>query len=190
MKKLKSLSLFLVCITPSIAHSMRRVPCAHSRRRVMPSVTASAIKRCAPVIPRRMSVSVSHSPNQLQEINKRLYETRVKKIAARCKSIAWDASGVAIVLPTVAAYYFSGAGIFAALLSAPGLSPADCFDAQIPLLIMGAVHLASRKALCAEEKLCDLIEKKCDVHDKEVTETRNLIDELQSQRKALSDKKI
>lgn len=190
-KKLLNLSFMFACFTSLSTHSMRRTPSVRLHRVTVRSTsTPLTINSQTRLVPRRSSVSMPSPMHQLQEINIQLRKARAKKIVARCKSIAWDAGGIAIVLPTVAAYYFSGAGICAALLSVPGLSPADCFDAQIPLLIMGAVHLTSRKALCAEEKLCDLIEKKCDENDDKVTEAKNLIEELQKQRKALANKNL
>lgn len=155
------------------------------QRKSMTAPVASALRRNAPMVPKRPSVSMPSPVLRLQGINNQLREARTKKITAQCKSIAWDASRVAIILPTAAAYYFSGAGICVVLLGVPNLDPADCFDAQIPLLIMGAMHLASRKALSAEGKLCGFLDKKCAVHDEKITEAKNLIDELQKQRKAL-----
>lgn len=178
------------CFTSLSTHSMRRTPSVRLHRATVRSTsTPLTIKSHTRLVPRRSSVSMPSSGLRLQEINSQLRRAYAKKITARARSVAWDAGGITIVLPTVAAYYFSGAGIFGCLLTWPNLSPADCFDAQIPFLIMGTVHLASRAALSAEEKLCDFLEKKCEVHDKEVTETRNLIDELQKQHKALLDKK-
>lgn len=180
----------LAILQPLLTYGMLRVPHAHSNRIAMTAPAASAIRRNTAMAPRRSSVSMPNPVRQHHEINTQLRKAYAKKIAAQCKSIAWNASGIAIVLPTVATYYFSGAGIFASLLTWPNLSPEDCFDAQVPFLILGTVHLASRAALSAEEKLCDFIAKKCDENDKEVTETRNLIDELQKQHKALLDKSV
>lgn len=188
MQTIIKLSIIVVYLAPSIAYSMR-LPCRTSVQRPCPqrqTVPNFALaKRCTQMAPRRSTTSMPIRAYQLQEINSQLHKAYTKKIAAKCKSIAWDASGVAVVLPTVATYYFSGAGICVALLSAPSLSPADCFDAQIPLLIMGTLHLASRFALSAEEKLCDFIGKKCDENDKEVIEVNNLIEKLRTQRKCL-----
>lgn len=195
---MKSFALLILCIISSRAHAMQLTRCAHlngmgtfrsspTALTVAKSLNRQSAVRCT-ALSRKLAANTPLSEDQqLQEIDKQLHAARKIKIMESIRSKAWDTSGVMLIAPTVAAYYLSGAGLFAALISIPGCDSLDWSD-TITVMGVGAVHLASRAALRAEERLCDSIEKKCYDNDEKVMEAKNLIEELRKQRKELSEK--
>ncbi len=204
---MKRLALLLLCLISSTAQAMQLSRCAHfnGMANLRSSPTAVTVTNRSPLLSKQLAAVRStnlasrqlasnvpvafneRSVGQLQEIDKQLQVTRKNKIMASIRSKAWDTSGVMLIAPTVAAYYLSGAGLFAAFISIPGCDSLDWSD-TITVMGVGAVHLASRAALRAEERLCDSIEKKCYDNDKKILEAKNLIEELRKQRKELSEK--
>ena len=206
---MKRLTLLLLCLISSIAHAMHLPRCVHfnrmgilrssptsltvaSRSPLLSSQLAQA--RCTVRASRRLIANVPISGNQqLQEINEKMRDARIKKLVAKARSIGWNASNTLIIppliVPTAAAYYLSGAAGLVGLLFAPEwILHGDFACLSIHTIVAPSVFLASRAALGAEEKLADFIAKKCDDNDKKVTELKNLVEELRKQRKELSEK--
>ena len=197
MKKLQKLSLLLVCIIPSIAQCMLRTPNASSnrpclQRRAAP--TLALAKSGMRIVPHRSSVSIPiASHQQLQEIDKKIRETRMKKIVTMSRSMAWNVNGAllgtsmaVLYVPTIAALGLTGVCSTVGLLTLP---VAVVSGHGIEWLEECAVYypgfLASYGALCTGEKLGDYLEKKCNESDEKVAEVKNLIEELQNRRETL-----
>ena len=199
MKKLQKLSLLLVCIIPSITQSMLRTPSACSNRpcpQRRASPTLALAKSCTRMVPRRSSVSMPIALHQqLQEIDKKIRVSRMKKIVTLSRSMAWNVNGAllgtsmaVLYVPTIAALGLTGVCSTVGLLTLP---VAVVSGHGIEWLEECAVYypgfLASYGALCGGEKLSDYLAKKCDDTDTQATSAKQLLEELQKQRKGLTD---
>ncbi|CAN5206249.1 hypothetical protein BH09DEP1_BH09DEP1_1780 [soil metagenome] len=165
----------------------RSVPTRNVRAQRPSALAATVAKKSMPSMPRRSSVSMPPSLNKLQEINDKLYKYKMKRILASGRAKAWRATELVLIpsllIPTIGAG-LSGATILmatAALLD----KPTQCLPV---LFFAGGMFAASLGACEGQMRLISYAAKKSSDNAKSAIEVANQIEELQKQRKTLSDR--